>query len=205
MQKIFSQELRFKDESGNEYPEWEEVHLYSILTPRNTKQIPSNNSPLMSFTSTGGIEPKGERYNREFLVKDKNKKYKKTEIHDLIYSSNNLDVGAIGLNRYGNAVISDVYEIFSIDHNISPHYIEMAITQPKFMNYILKYRQGALYGQYRIHADDFLSLSIKLPFKEEQQKIGAFFNKLDTFIEKKSDKVELLKERKKGFLQKMFV
>src|SRR5699024_5102209 len=112
MQQIFSQKLRFKDENGSDYPNWEEVQLKDILIRRDHKQVPEINAPLMSFTSTGGIEPKGDRYNREFLVKNKNKKYKRTEFNDLIYSSNNLDVGAIGLNRYGTSVISDVYEIF---------------------------------------------------------------------------------------------
>lgn len=205
MQKIFSQEVRFKDDHGNEYPNWETKKLDNILSERNYKQVPEKDVPLMAFTSTGGIEDKGERYNREFLVKNKNKKYKRTEFNDLIYSSNNLDVGAIGLNRYGTSVISDVYEIFVVKEKTSPQYIEMAITQPKFMYKILKYRQGALYGQFKIHPRDFLNIYIELPSTKEQNKIGDFLNELDELIEKQSHKIELLKERKKGFLQKMFV
>lgn len=205
MQQIFSQELRFKDENGNDYPNWEEVQLKDILIPRNYKQVPEINAPLMSFTSTGGIEPKGDRYNREFLVKNKNKKYKRTEFNDLIYSSNNLDVGAIGLNRYGTSVISDVYEIFKIEEQVSPYFIEMSILQSEFMYKILRYRQGALYGQYRIHANDFLKINIELPCSEEQYKIGDFVNKLDNIIDIINNKIELLKQRKRGFLQKMFV
>lgn len=205
MQKIFSQKLRFKDENGNDYSNWEEVQLKDILIPRNYKQVPEINAPLMSFTSTGGIETKGDRYNREFLVKNKNKKYKRTEFNDLIYSSNNLDVGAIGLNRYGTSVISDVYEIFKIEEQVSPYFIEMSILQPEFMYKILRYRQGALYGQYRIHANDFLKINIELPCSEEQYKIGGFVNKLDNIIDIINNKIELLKQRKRGFLQKMFI
>lgn len=40
---------------------------------------------------------------------------------------------------------------------------------------------------------------------EEQQKIGDFFNDFDNLIEKQSQKIDLLKQRKQGFLQKMFV
>lgn len=205
MQKIFSQKLRFKDENGSDYPNWEEVQLKDILIRRDHKQVPEINAPLMSFTSTGGIEPKGDRYNREFLVKNKNKKYKRTEFNDLIYSSNNLDVGAIGLNRYGTSVISDVYEIFKIEEQVSPYFIEMSILQPEFMYKILRYRQGALYGQYRIHANDFLKINIELPCSEEQYKIGDFVNKLDNIIDIINNKIELLKQRKRGFLQKMFI
>ena len=43
-----------------------------------------------------------------------NKKYKQTEYADFIYSSNNLESGSIGLNRYGAASISPVYSIFKI-------------------------------------------------------------------------------------------
>lgn len=41
-------------------------------------------------------------YDRSFLVKSDDKKYKRTEFNDFIYSSNNLDVGSIGLNKYGS-------------------------------------------------------------------------------------------------------
>ncbi|WP_274380331.1 hypothetical protein [Staphylococcus saccharolyticus] len=40
---------------------------------------------------------------------------------------------------------------------------------------------------------------------QEQNKIAYFFNKLDKLVKKQSDKLELLKQRKKGLLQKMFV
>ena len=50
--------------------------------------------------------PKGERYDRSSLVNDtENKLYKQTEYGDFIYSSNNLETGSIGLNKYGKAFI----------------------------------------------------------------------------------------------------
>ena len=43
------------------------------------------------------------------------------------------------------------------------------------------------------------------PSEEEQQKIGSFFKQLDDTIALHQRKLDLLKEQKKGFLQKMFV
>ena len=48
-------------------------------------------------------------------------------------------------------------------------------------------------------------MSIMVPELSEQEKIGSFFEQLDNTIALHQRKLELLKEQKKGFLQKMFV
>ncbi|WP_297132268.1 restriction endonuclease subunit S [Terrisporobacter sp.] len=205
MQKIFSRELRFKDDEGRDYPEWEEKSFREILTSRIEKQIPSQEAPLMAFTSTGGIEPKGEKYDRSFLVKSDEKLYKRTELNDFIYSSNNLDVGSIGLNKYGTAVISDVYEIFIISKEVSCNFISELIQTPRVLNKVISYRQGVMYGQYRIHADEFLKIRELIPCLEEQNKIANFLFDIDEKINKEQEKLDFLNEYKKGLLQQMFV
>ncbi len=252
MQKIFSRELRFKDNDGRDYPEWEEKKLGDVLKSRIEKQVPSQEAPLMSFTATGGIEPKGERYDRSFLVKS-NKKlgdvlksriekqvpsqeaplmsftatggiepkgerydrsflvksnsklYKRTELNDFIYSSNNLDVGSIGLNKYGTAVISDVYEIFNVSKEASCDFISELIQTPRVLNKVIRYRQGVMYGQYRIHADEFLKIREFMPCLEEQNKISTFISNIEVKIEKEQEKLKYLNGYKKGLLQQMFV
>ncbi|MCC2339465.1 restriction endonuclease subunit S [Bacillus tropicus] len=207
LQKMFPQKgdrvpkVRFNGFSGN----WEETRLSSLFESRNIKQIPTTEAPLMAFTSTGGVEEKGERFNREFLVKDENKTYKRTELNDLIYSSNNLDVGAIGRNKYGTAVISDVYEIFQTRNSTTPEFSEIIIKQKTFLNKVLKYRQGALYGQYRIYASDFLSVNILIPSLKEQKKIGDFFQVIDRTIALHEKKLEDFQKLKKALLYYMFV
>ncbi|MCZ1363016.1 restriction endonuclease subunit S, partial [Enterococcus faecium] len=47
--------------------------------------------------------------------------------------------------------------------------------------------------------------SLLVPSESEQKQIGAFFDKLDETITLHQRKLDLLKETKKGFLQKMFV
>ncbi|MFL2115935.1 restriction endonuclease subunit S [Leuconostoc carnosum] len=55
-----------------------------------------------------------------------------------------------------------------------------------------------------INKNEFGKSIIKIPSLEEQQKIGAFFKQLDDTIALHQRKLDLLKEQKKGFLQKMF-
>ena len=184
---------------------WTEHRIGEFLHSKSIKQLPTTDAPLMAFTATGGVCDKGERYDRGFLVKDASSKlYKRTDLNDFIYSSNNLDVGSIGLNLYGSAVISDVYEIFSIK-DADPWFISEAIKQKPIMNRILKYRQGCLYGQYRIYAEDFLGVFVKIPSYEAQKKIGAVFSKIDGKITQEQILLDCLEKVRTFFLQQLFI
>ncbi|MDT2643657.1 restriction endonuclease subunit S [Enterococcus dongliensis] len=55
-----------------------------------------------------------------------------------------------------------------------------------------------------LHNSDLKQVNLLYPKLEEQQKIGSFFKKLDNTISLHQRKLDLLKEQKKGFLQKMF-
>lgn len=193
--------LRFRSNTNVPFPEWESHTLAEYLLSRVEKQVPTDEAPLMAFTAEGGVEPKGDRYDRSYLVKSDSKLYKRTEFGDFIYSSNNLDVGSMGLNKYGTAVISDVYEIFSVKDTAAPSFIDELIHRPNVLHKILQFRQGCLYGQYRIYADDFLSVSVHAPSKVEQQCISDFFATLDEKIMLQKKLIEHLKKYKRGVVK----
>ena len=208
LQAMFPQEgetvpkLRFKGFEG----EWEKVTLSMILEERNEMSPKSEEYPLMAFIAYKGVAPKGERYDRSSLVKDvDNKLYKKTEYGDFIYSSNNLEIGSIGLNLYGNASISPVYSIFKSIKNVNYDFIGRRLICKDIINEMTKWRQGVVYGQWRIHEADFLSIQILLPSYEEQEIIGRYFANLDRQITLQSQRLEKLKQIKAACLDKMFV
>ena len=154
-----------------------------MLVERNTQAPKSEEYPLMAFIGNEGVVEKGERYNRESLVSDsENKKYKRTEKGDFIYSSNNLETGSIGLNQYGNASISPVYSIFYPTEIADYNFLGRRLVRKDFINQMVKWRQGVIYGQWRIHEDDFLKIEIYAPQKREQEKIGDVFKYLDSLI-----------------------
>ena len=143
----------------------------------------SDEYPLMAFIANEGVAPKGERYDRSALVTDTvNKLYKKTEKGDFIYSSNNLEAGSIGLNKYGKACISPVYSIFEPTGIADSDFLGRRLVRKDFINAMVKWRQGVIYGQWRIHESDFLKIEITVPSVEEQRKIGAYLDQLDNLI-----------------------
>ena len=205
MQIIFSQEIRFKDDNGQEFPKWEKKRLGSILNERNIQVPKSDEYPLMAFVANKGVAHKGERYNREFLVNDgDNKKYKQTEYGDFIYSSNNLETGSIGLNSFGSASISPVYSIFQIDESCNPQFLGCYFVRKSFINKMTSYRQGVVYGQWRIHESDFLKIEEWIPSTTEQTKIANFLSAIDDKINHTQKQVEKAEVWKKGLMQQMF-
>lgn len=206
MQKIFAQEIRFKDKDGNPYPVWKKKKLSSFMKERNEKAPKSDQYPLMAFVARVGVTPKGDRYNREFLVSDsEGKDYKRTERGDFIYSSNNLETGSIGLNRYGSASISPVYGIFSIADSCDYEFIGNYLTRKSFINKMIRFRQGVVYGQWRIHESDFLNIEEEIPCIDEQKKIADYLGSIDQIIEAKERQIVYASQWKKALMQKLFI
>lgn len=189
MQKIFSQELRFKDENGNDHPEWGENTLGEI-TNITTGSLDANamvaNGKYKFFTCAR------EPYQIDNYAFD-------TEA--LLISGNGANVGYIHhykgkFNAYQRTYVLDRIEtnIYFLKYYLEKNLIKRIYSEKRDGNtpYITR---STLYD-----------MEINIPISnQEQQKIGDFFKKVDELIETQFSKVELLKERKKGFLQKMFV
>ena len=162
---------------------WEQRKVSELLQERNEQAPMSEEYPLMAFIANQGVAPKGDRYDRSALVNDETgKKYKRTEFGDFIYSSNNLETGSIGLNKYGNACISPVYSIFKPTGKADLDFLGRRFLRKDFINEMVKWRQGVVYGQWKIHETDFLNIVVTVPTIEEQKRIGDFLDGLDSLI-----------------------
>ena len=200
-EKIAKPHLRFAGFDDT----WEQRKVGELLIERN-EQAPMNEEyPLMAFIANEGVAPKGERYDRSSLVTDtENKLYKRTEFGDFIYSSNNLETGSIGLNKYGKACISPVYSIFHPTGIADSNFLGRRLVRKDFINSMVKWRQGVIYGQWRIHESDFLKIEIPVPSVKEQRQIGTFLDYLDNLITLHQRKYDKLTNVKKSMLEKMF-
>ena len=184
--------------------DWEQRKLSDVLVERNEQQVETREYPLMSFVQGLGVTPKGERYDRSFLVLDQSKKYKRTELGDFIYSSNNLETGSIGINKTGKAVISPVYSIFQGVSIGDSQFIGIMSLLPRFIAKMIRFRQGVVYGQWRIHETDFLDISVLIPSVDERTKITQLIFSIEKLITLHQRKLDNLKLKKKALLQKLF-
>ncbi|WP_323714410.1 restriction endonuclease subunit S [Mammaliicoccus sciuri] len=201
MQKIFSQELRFKDENGNEYPEWEEKTLGDIGSVAMNKRIYKNettNHGEIPFYKIGTFGKKAETFISREKFEEYKEKYPYPNKGDILISAS----GSIG-----RTVEYDGEEAYYQDSNIVwlQHNNEVLNVFFKYFYLIVKWNGIEGTTIKRLYNKNILNTKIKLPVKEEQQKIGVFLERIDSLIEKQSNKVGFLKQRKQGLLQKMFI
>ena len=173
--KLFKKGLIDAEFTNSNY---DEISLKNILKERKLYSEKGLEYPHVTL-SKNGIYDKEERYNRDFLVKSEDKKYKITHLNDLCYNPANLKFGVICLNEYGSAIFSPIYVTFEINSIANPKYIKYYTTRNNFINAIRKYEQGTVYERMAVAPEDFLKFNIKLPDIETQNKIVLKLAKLD--------------------------
>lgn len=210
MQKLFSQELRFKDKNGNQYPESKEYKLSEVGIFNSGIGFPENLQGGMEgvpFFKVSDMNNKGNE-----IVMRKSNNYVSNEIINSKKWKIITTVPSMIFAKVGAAIMLNrkrlVLEPFLIDNNTMSYSFSnvwnTSFGRVLFQTiYLPKYAQVGALPSY--NAKDIGTIKVKLPTKQEQEKIGTFFDKIDNLIELQTNKIELLKQRKQGLLQKMFV
>lgn len=214
MQQIFSQELRFKDEDGNIYPDWKEYVLgetgntYSGLSSKTKEDFGYGNSYFITymnvFKNTIAKANMIEKVNIQ-----ENEKQNKVNYKDILFTTSSevpeeTGMSSIWLYKESNVYLNSFCFGFRVTcDDIEPIYLTRFLRSEKMRKQITILSQGST--RFNISKKEVMKLKIDVPNLEEQTKIVNFLSKYDSLIESQSNKIDLLKERKKGFLQKMFV
>ncbi|WP_271436903.1 restriction endonuclease subunit S [Staphylococcus hominis] len=205
MQKIFSQELRFKDENGNDYPKWitqkikELGNVYTGNTPSKKQSAYWNSNNYIWVTPTD-INNKKNVKNSEYMLSNEGfKKARQLPKNTLLITC----IASIGKNAILREEGSCNQQINALVPNNDKNVDFLYYAFEKVSKY-MKRIAGKTATQI-VNKSTFENISIEVPNIEEQLKIGRFLNSFDKLIEKQVSKIELLKQRKQGLLQKMFV
>ncbi|WP_283591880.1 restriction endonuclease subunit S [Clostridium butanoliproducens] len=201
MQKVLTGKIRL---SGFD-KEWVNVELKKILKQRNEKSEIKEGLELYSLTIENGVTPKTDRYNREFLVKSGNKKYKITKCNDIVYNPANLRFGAIAVNRIKQSVLlSPIYEVLYIkdEKKYDIDFVGQLLTWDRNIQYFSTMAEGTLVERMAVKIDAFLDVAFKFPPSlEEQKAIAAILSLADKEICILKKEVISLKKQKKGLMQ----
>ena len=162
---------------------WRERRIDDFVKPRGEKALPSAEIPLYSLTIEDGITPKTERYNRDFLVKDRGAKtYKVVHPGDIVFNPANLRWGAIARSYVSHpVVVSPIYEVLGTDSGkIALDYLYHALTCSYQIRRFATKVEGTLVERMAVKLNAFLMTKILVPNdREEQIRFSGIFNTME--------------------------
>ena len=192
--------LRFINFNGN----WKKIKISDIYRKsreKNTKLI---------FNQYQIISVANMCFNNEKFIKSTNdymKTYNVMHLGDIAFEGNKSKdfwSGRFVLNDIGDGIVSHVFDVFRpiIKNNLD--FMKYYIHNDQVMHPVLLHSTTKTLMMTTLNDNEFLQQKLLLPTLQEQEKIGTFFTKLDKLIELNEQKLNLLKDKKKAYLQKMF-
>lgn len=200
MQKIFSQELRFKDENGEEYPEWEKKKLSEVAEYSNGLAHEEYVNESGNFTLI----------NSKFISTDgKTKK----EVTKSLLTANEGDIAMVLSDLPNGKALGKCYFVmedkkYAINQRIAllkvkkgnSFFIYQILNRNKKL---LRYDNGV--SQTNLRKDNVLNLTINIPVISEQNKIAKIFSTFNERISYQQNKINYLIKNKKYLINKMLV
>ena len=208
MQRIFSQQLRFKADDGSEYPDWVEKTLGDIAEKQIRKNKDNAINNVFSNSAVQGIVNQRDYFDKDIANQNNLLNYYIIEKDDFIYNpriSNFAPVGPIGRNHLGLGVMSPLYSVFKIKQGNLDFFEQYFLTSNwyEYMEGIANY--GARADRMNITSNSFYLMPLPFPSLEEQTKIVNFLNAINVKIDLASRQLDEVKNFKKALLQQMFV
>lgn len=204
MQKLFSQELRFKDENGKDFPKWEEKKLGEMLTIQggfafrsilfnqgNTKVLRIGDIiPNINISQFSGVVS-SEKPHEKYIVRK----------NDFVMALSGATFGKVGkIVDDGFAYINQRVALFRTTYCLEFFY--QLVQTEAFKAYINSIPSAS--AQPNISNDDIINYQFEFPSLQEQTKIANFLTAIDEKINHTDKQIEQTEQYKKGLLQQLF-
>ena len=201
MQKIFNQEIRFKKDNGGKFSDWQEVRLNQLF--KKVSEKGSDSLPLYSVTLNDGLQPREslDRLIHNDSAFESNLIVRKD---DIAYNMMRMWQGAFGVANQ-DCLVSPAYVVIRAKDKLNIGFFKNLFDTPIATYKFWSYSYGLTSDRLRLYPNDFLSIKFEVPSVQEQTKIAIFLTSIDKKIGAEENKLEKIKEWKKGLLQKMFV
>ncbi|KRM67729.1 type I site-specific deoxyribonuclease specificity subunit [Apilactobacillus ozensis DSM 23829 = JCM 17196] len=196
--------LRFKEFSS----EWEEKKLGEISSKVNKKNKDNLIKNVLTNSAEFGVVSQQRFFDKKIANSNNINSYYISNPNSYIYNprvSKYAKFGPISRNKLNKpGIVSPLYYVFNTQNN-DLYFLDNYFYSSNWHSFVYKNgNSGARSDRISIKDSDLKRLPIKLPNIQEQTKIGEYFSKLDKLIEAQEQKVEQLKQLKRGYLQKMF-
>ncbi|OEC84345.1 MULTISPECIES: restriction endonuclease subunit S [Methanobacterium] len=210
IQQLFSRKLRFKDETGNDYPNWEEKVLKdtAIFTRGpfggSLKKSMFVNSGYKVYEQKNAIQ-NSLNVGNYYISEEKYKEMIRFSVSkgDLLVSCSGT-IGKILIipEKYPEGIINQALLKIRVNSDINNLFLKELLQNSEITRHIFGGRGAAIKNV--VSVKELKEIKISLPSLEEQTKIANFLLAIDKKIKQINKKLEFNKEFKKGLLRQMF-
>lgn len=206
MQKIFTQEIRFKDKNGKEFPKWNESELHDVVdfSTASYFEVDKNHKEGYYLVDMGAISSDGK-----LIVNKRTKNINGLlAIGDLVMPNRDIGHGDIigkvaSIDKDNKYVLGgNMYKLVVKNGNLSK-FIFFLINSVKVNREMTRRSNGT--SQLQLIRKDVETVKMLIPDFEEQQKIADFLTSIEKVIESRQEQIDLAENWKKGLMQRMFV
>jgi type I restriction enzyme S subunit len=203
MQKIFSQQIRFKDDDGREFPKWEKKRLGDFLVHKSLRNKNNKTTLVLSVSNTRGFIAQSDQFDNHRVASVDVSNYKIVSQNDFAYNPSRINVGSIArLTNYSEGIVSPMYAVFGFKQRLDAGYFENLIKTHKFKFLVKTSCSGSVRDS--LNFDDLCEFVFNFPSLPEQTKIATFLSAIDDKIHHTQKQVEQAEHWKKGLMQLMF-
>ena len=212
MQKLFTQQLRFKSDDGTDFPEWVEKKLGEVCDILSGKRVPKGNK--LTSVNTGlkyiTVSDMGDKYisNKEIKyispeIESKIKKYKVITGDVIISVAGTLGKVNIITEEFNNANLTENCDKLTSFKECITEFLFYLLQSEKFIDEINRIKTSS--AQPKLALDRLRTFIVSIPIKQEQQKIADSLSTMDSLIQNQQKVVTTWQQRKKALLQQMFI
>ncbi|MDY2513161.1 restriction endonuclease subunit S [Weissella confusa] len=207
LQKMFPKngekvpELRFAGFADD----WEERKLRDLLNKNSEKNKNLSVINVESVSNKTGFTKQTDQFEDYSVASADLSNYYVIREKQFAYNPSRINVGSIAYKDLGDeiSVVSPLYVSFSTKKVLNDGFLWNWFKTASFDAQRQRLSEGGVRDT--LSFNQLSEMNTMFPTYPEQEKIGSFFKQLDNTIALHQRKLDLLKEQKKGFLQKMFV
>lgn len=185
--------------------EWKEKKFKDITISsgkRNSQNLPYER---YSISNENGFYPQNEQFEggAGYLKNIDCSKHIIVSPKTFAYNPARINIGSIGYqNLDHDVIVSPLYEIFKTNDSCDDDFLWQWFHTEVFNRLVINGQEGGV--RLCFSYNKLQQCSIKIPSLPEQQKIASCLTEMDNLIAAQGQKVEALKEKKKGLMQQLF-
>ena len=205
MQKIFSQKIRFKDENGNDYPDWEEKKLGEIVYRNSKKNKDQKYTLIQSISNKYGFVNQEDYFEDRRVGSLDVSNYYVINNGCFAYNPSRIDVGSLAYKNDNDiSIISPLYVSFKGNaKHINDKFLLGWLFSHKFVGKLGRLFEGSVRNT--LSYENLSTIDIETPCIAEQEKIALFLEVINDSIENQKELLDEIIKEKTALLNKMFI